>query len=244
MKSKTRPLVTHYTDPRLFDVFIEDNETHLVSRYYSPELHPDQWKLYLDSAEKSYDRYGVKCAVRRADLEKDPCPSFWMIEDIQSGELLGGMRNHGPYKTLDSIWALQEMKAHPKVHELEIALAPMIPKIIMENKGVFLNIGIEPRRSTHVIDMLLRLQAVSIDLLGAYALVGTSAQHTMGMWQRAGCEIICPHISVHYPNSHYDTRIVANFRETRHQKMEPKLRRAAERDFLFVKKCITALEAV
>lgn len=244
MKYAEEPIVRRYDDPRLFGTIVEDKQNNLRSRYFSPAYHPKQWVEYLDAAELSYARHGVACAVRREECEKTPCPSFWMIEDLVSGELLGGMRNHGLYPSVDEVWALQEMQTHEKYDELVQFVEPLIAHGVMENKGVFVRSGVGSARAKSVTDMLLRLQAISIDLVGACALVGTSAKHTIPMWSRGGFEIVCPHISVPYPNENYQTVVVAHITADRHRLMDPVLRLKASEDLFFIRESLFALEAV
>lgn len=244
MKYAEEPLVCRYDDPRLFGTIVEDKESNLRSRYFSPTYHPKKWVEYLDAAELSYAKHGVACAVRREECEKAPCPSFWMVEDLASGKLLGGMRNHGPYPRVDDVWALQEMRAHEKFDELVQFVEPLIPHGVMENKGVFVSSGIGSARAKSVTNMLLRLQTVSIDLVGACALVGTSAKHTIPMWSRGGFEIVCPHISVPYPNENYQTVVVAHITADRHRLMDPVLRLKAGEDLFLIRESLYALEAV
>ena len=244
MEYAEEPIVRRYDDPRLFDTTVEDKQSNLISRYFSPAYHPKKWVEYLDAAELSYAKHGVACAVRREELELTPCPSFWMIEDRSSGELLGGMRNHGPYPSVDKVWALQEMRTHENYDELVQFVEPLIPHGVMENKGVFVRSGVGSSRAKSVTDMLLRLQTVSIDLIGACALVGTSAKHTLPMWSRGGFEIVCPHISVPYPNENYQTVLVAHITADRHRLMDPVLRLKASEDLFFIRESLFAVEAV
>lgn len=244
MKYAEEPLVRRYDDPRLFGTLVEDKKCNLRSRYFSPAYHPKEWVEYLDAAELSYAKHGVACAVRRAELELTPCPSFWMIEDRSSGELLGGMRNHGPYPSVEDVWALQEMRSHANYDELVQFVEPLIAHGVMENKGVFVCSGLGSTRAKAVRDMLLRLQTVSIDLIGASALIGTSAKHTIPMWSRGGFEIVCPHISVPYPNENYSTVVVAHITADRHRMMDPELRLKASEDLFFIRESLFALEAV
>lgn len=244
MHTAEKPLVRRYDDARLFGATIEDKAQFLRSRYYNPVAHPRKWLEYLDAAELSYAKYGVASAVRRKDLELDPCPSFWLIEDTRNGELLGGMRNHGPYPTLASVWSLQEMRQHPQYSELEDFVRPLLPHGVMENKGVFVRDGVESSRAKEVVNMLLRLQIVSIDLVSAAALVGTSAKHSLPMWRRSGFEIVCPHISVPYPNENYVTVLVAHITANRDQAMETSLQQKAAEDLAALHDSLLALEVV
>lgn len=244
MKYVEEPIVRRYDDPRLFGTLVEDKQSNLISRYFCPTRHPKKWVEYLDAAELSYAKHGVACAVRRKECEQTPCPAFWMIEDRSSGELLGGMRNHGPYPCVDDVWALQEMRVHEKYDELVQFVEPLIARGVMENKGVFVRTGVGSARAKSVTDMLLRLQTVSIDLIGACALVGTSAKHTLPMWSRGGFEIVCPHISVPYPNENYQTVVVAHITANRHRLMDQGLRLKASKDLFAIRESMFALEAV
>jgi len=244
MQYAEEPLVRRYDDPRLFGTVVEDTQLNLRCRYFSPAYHPKEWRTYLDAAEESYARHGVANAVRRRELEIDPCPSFWMIEDRDSDQLLGGMRNHGPYPSVDEIWGMQEMRAHERYQDLVRVVEPLIPRGVMENKGVFVHSSVASDRAKVVVEMLLRLQTVSIDLIGACALIGTSAKHTMSMWRRGGCEAIFPHISVPYPNENYSTVLVAHLVSQRDRLMDPELRFKAAEDLFYIRESLIALEAV
>jgi len=244
MQSLEHPIVRRYDDARLFGATIEDHTLFLRGRYFNPVAHPKKWLEYLNAAESSYAKYGVKSAVRRAELEVTPCPSFWMVEDTRDGTLLGGMRNHGPYPTIESVWSLQEMRTHAQYSELEQFVKPLLPFGVMESKGVFVQNRVESSRAKQVVHMLLRLQIVSIDLIAACALVGTSAKHSLPMWKRGGFEVVCPHISVPYPNKNYDTVLVAHISANRKNTMHASHLQKAAEDLAAVHESLMALEAV
>ncbi len=244
MSSNKTPVVQRYDDPRLFGISVEEKGQFLSGKYYNPVKNPSMWKRYLDAAEQSYAKHGVANAVRRSELEISPCPSFWLIQDCRNNEVLGGLRNHGPYPTLDSVWSLHEMKTHSRFAELQAFVGPLLGNKVMENKGVFVHPDVDRGRTKHVIDMILRLQIISIDLIGAAAMVGTSAQHTMGMWARSGCEVVCPDISVPYPNPSYKTVLVAHITANRKKLMDAQLLRTVENDLLNIQESLSVPEAV
>lgn len=244
MQSVLESVFQRYDDPRLSGFVLDDYDIKLRCRYFITHQSPREWRRYLDSAEDSYGRHGVAKAVRRPELELHPCPSFWLIEGLSSGKLLGGMRNHGPYASADDVWGMQEMRSHPRYDDLVRVVEPLVARGVMENKGAFVCPSVKSERAAQVVEMLLRLLNVSIDMVGACAMIGTSAKHTMPMWRRAGCEAVYPHIQVPYPDDNYQTVLIANLVSQRERLMDPVLREQVEQDFRAIRERVFTREAI
>ena len=203
-----------FAESGLIGASVDDPQMGLRIALYSPQTHPKEWALYLDQAEASYGTHGVACAVRRRQLETEPCPAFWHIEDLKTGQVVGGMRAHGPYPTVESVWGLQEFASFPAYDELAAIVEPLLPGGVVENKGAYMAVDAKP--SHDVPAVFVRCMSMTIEVVNARALIGTSARHTLPLWTHAGCEIPRPDLKVPYPDDRYETVFVLH--ETRRRK--------------------------
>ncbi len=193
-------------ESRLVGRSIDDPEAGMRMTLCTPEEHPDEWAVYLDQAEESYGTHGVEKAVRRNQLEIESCAGFWHIQDRRTGDVVGGMRLHGPYPSVEEAWGIQEFGGFPEYGEVAKIVEPLIPHGLIENKGAYM--AVHAKSTLNVPSMFTRAMSLSIEVVRARALMGTTARHTLPLWQYGGCIIPRPDLKVPYPDDRYETVLV------------------------------------
>lgn len=208
---------------------IDDPESGMRMTLCTPSAHPEEWEIYLDQAEESYGIHGVASAVRRGQLEQESCAGFWHIEDRLTDVVVGGMRLHGPYESVEATWGLQEFLTFPAYPELAAIVRPLIADGLIENKGAYMAAHAKP--TLDVPSMFTRAMCLSLEIVRARALIGTTARHTLPLWQHAGCVIPRPDLMVPYPDDRYETVLVLHEVKDREKTMSREVRVQRIRDW-------------
>ncbi len=216
-------------ESRLSGFSIDDPEAGMRMMLCTPEEHPEEWAIYLDQAEESYGTHGVELAVRREQLAVESCAGFWHIEERATGAVIGGMRLHGPYPSVEEAWGLQEFAKFPEYVELAALIEPLIPYGLIENKGAYM--AVDTKRTLNVPSMFARAMSLSIEVVRARALMGTTARHTLPLWQYGGCVIPRPDLMVPYPDDRYETVLVLHEVKDRQTTMSREVRVQRIRDW-------------
>jgi hypothetical protein len=169
----------------------------------SPASNPEAWTAYLDGAEEAYRSYGVECVLDRPGLEDGGSVSlFWRAVTLE-GELVAGVRCHGPIDDGAEVYAFKELAGHPRLDEFRWTVWARRQLGAIEAKGGWVSIH---RTETRGISAALaRCTVHSLDWFGARYAFGTSSTHSMKVWGSVGCRAMEGYEPLPYPDARYAT---------------------------------------
>ena len=95
--------------------FFIDEASGIRFEGHHPAQRPDLWKKYLDGAEGRYRSRGVEEAFHREELEAGTGVSLFFLGFDPSGNVVGGMRIHGPLENRFDAAIMGEMAASTEI---------------------------------------------------------------------------------------------------------------------------------
>ena len=169
----------------------------------SPASNPEAWKAYLDGAEEAYTSFGVECVLDRPGLEDGGTVSlFWRALTLD-GNIVAGVRCHGPINDDSEIYAFKELAGHPRLDEFRWTVWARRQLGAIEAKGGWVSIHRTP--TTGISAALARCTIHSLDWFGVRYAFGTSSTHSMRVWGSVGCRPMEGYEPVPYPDARYAT---------------------------------------
>ncbi len=104
---------------------------------HHPMLRPDLWKLYLNEAEGIYRDHGFEETLRRRDLEEGNGVSLFLLGFDPDGEVVAGVRCHGPLESSHDAAIVEEMASSREILLIERMIDDHIRHGVIEIKGAF-----------------------------------------------------------------------------------------------------------
>ena len=95
--------------------YFVDEESGIRFEGHHPAQRPDLWKKYLDGAEGRYRSRGVEEAFHREELEAGAGVSLFFLGFDPDGNVVGGMRVHGPLENRFDAAIMGEMAASTEI---------------------------------------------------------------------------------------------------------------------------------
>src|SRR5215469_14442286 len=80
---------------------------------HHPKLRPDLWQRYLNEAEGIYRDHGFESTLRRRDLEEGNGVTLFFLGFAADGEVVAGVRCHGPLDGSHQTALVEELAAAP-----------------------------------------------------------------------------------------------------------------------------------
>ena len=109
-------MVAHSVNRRYrYGSFFIDEASGIRFEGHHPAQRPDLWKKYLDGAEGRYRSRGVEEAFHREELEAGTGVSLFFVGLDPSGNVVGGMRVHGPLENRFEAAIMGEMAASSEI---------------------------------------------------------------------------------------------------------------------------------
>lgn len=169
----------------------------------SPASNPDGWTSYLDGAERAYRHYGVERVLDRPNLQDGGSVSlFWRAVNID-GEVIAGIRCHGPIDEGSEVFAFAELAGHPRLEELRWVVWARRQLGVVEMKGAW--VSVTGSRTEGLSAALARCCVHSLDWFAARYALCTSSTHSLGAWASTGCRAMEGYDPVPYPDDRYAT---------------------------------------
>ena len=182
----------------------------LVTR---PEDSPSLWAQYLDGLEKTYKSFGVEAALDLgAIFHGRKLPTFAVALGAD-GNVVAGVRAHGPLQAPDEAHALMEFAAAPTGQSMvRRFIADRVPFGITEIKGGWVDDQAENRRELS--NALARSFIHIMDAMDVQFGFCTAAVHAANRWSTVGGRPIDGLQPVAYPDERYQTTLMSWDRRT------------------------------
>jgi hypothetical protein len=169
----------------------------------APASNPEAWKGYLDGAEAAYRTYGVERVLDRGGLEDGGSTSlFWRAVTID-GEVVAGIRCHGPIVESSEVYAFGELAGHPRLDELRWVVWARRQLGVVEMKGAWVSVSLG--QTEGLSSALARCCIHSMDWFAARYALCTSSTHSLKAWASTGCRAMDGYDPVPYPDTRYAT---------------------------------------
>ena len=104
---------------------------------HHPLERPDLWQIYLDGAEVVYRSYGFERAFRRWDFESGEGVHLFFLGYAPDGEVVAGVRFHGPLEGSHQAHVIEEMAASPDIDEIANLIDHEARLGVLESKGAW-----------------------------------------------------------------------------------------------------------
>ena len=177
-----------------------------------PAQQPLLWLSYLDGARASYRKHGVESVLEYDRIRDGRSTALFFTARQPDGQVVGGMRVQGPYKSADQAHALAEWAAFQDDAEVRREISVRVPAGVIEMKAGWVS-DIAWRR-TELTAGLARVFVHSIHLMGVRYAFGTVATHAVKRWQTTGGVVSADVAPVAYPDNRYRTVLMWWDRET------------------------------
>ncbi len=104
---------------------------------HHPLERPDLWKIYLDGAEAVFRSYGFERAFRRWDFESGEGVHLFFLGFAPDGDVVAGVRFHGPLEGSHQAQLIDEMAASPDIDEIARLIDQETRLGVLESKGAW-----------------------------------------------------------------------------------------------------------
>jgi hypothetical protein len=165
-----------------------------------------RWGSYLYGAWQQYRRHGVESALDLDVIRDGRSTSLVFMALASDGEVVGGVRAQGPYVRAEQSHAVVEWAGVPAVRRVITMIEDRLPQGVVEGKTAWVADDVACRGS--LVRCLSRAPVHAAALLGARFALGTSAEHTLGLWTATGAVVAEEVEPVAYPDDRYRTSLV------------------------------------
>lgn len=171
------------------------------------ELHhpldsPHRWRSYLDGAEAQYRAWGILSALDRPALESGRSTALFFLAVDRSGQVVGGIRCHGPLRSASEAYALVELRDNPRLGTIRDLLIESVALGVVEVKGAWVD---RERAPAGVSDALARCLVHAMNWFGARHAICTCSDVVAARWTSAGGRAFPDFGTVAYPDDRYRT---------------------------------------
>jgi hypothetical protein len=171
---------------------------------------PLRWRQYLDGAEARYRAHGVISVLARERLEDGRAAALFFVAVDHDGQVVGGIRCHGPLRHIDDAYAMDELAGHPRLRSVSDLIARTIPSGLMEIKGAWID---RDRAPVGVSDALARCHVHAMTWFGTRFAMCTCSDSVARRWATAGGRAFIDLETVAYPDDRYRTVLLLWDRE-------------------------------
>jgi hypothetical protein len=171
---------------------------------------PLRWRQYLDGAETQYRAHGVRQVLPRAALEDGRSASLVFVAVDGSGEVVGGIRCHGPIAAVEDAHAITELAGQPRLRTVRDLLTRILPSGAVEMKGAWTDPDHAPRS---VSNALARCCVHAMTWFGTRYAVATCSDKVAVRWATTGARTFVDLDPVAYPDDRYRTVLILWDRE-------------------------------
>ena len=159
------------------------------------------WAKYLHGLEREYGRMGVD-HILDIDVLNDPASSTLAMVALLDGDVVAGMRFHGPLFKADCALVLKEM-TDGNIPLLKEYIKDWLPESISEPKGLWVDIRSKARK--RLLQLMGRCSVYGAALLGCRYSICTSPKNITRMHKEIGLVALEKIGVVSYPSEMYET---------------------------------------
>jgi molybdopterin/thiamine biosynthesis adenylyltransferase len=114
-----------------------DQESGVRFEGHHPMERPDLWQAYLDGAEGVYKKRGFEETLRRRDFEEGAGVPLFFIAFAPDGEVVGGVRFHGPLEGSHQAFLMEEMSESSEIGDIANLIDKEVRLGALESKGAW-----------------------------------------------------------------------------------------------------------
>ena len=177
---------------------------------HHPLERPDLWKKYLDGAEGVYRSRGFEETLRRRDFEDGAGVSLFFVGFAPDGEVVAGVRFHGPLEGSHQTALMEEMAASPEIDDIAAAIDREVRTGALESKGAWSK-G-EAVVGHRLVVALSRCFVHAMNWLGAEFAIAAVADRLVAIGDVTG-GVVLGKTAVAFPDERYRT-VAITFRRT------------------------------
>lgn len=174
---------------------------------HSPSKRPDLWQSYVAGLAESYRRFGVEAALDLDSFVSGDSTSLFFVAFSPTGEIVAGVRMHGPLASSDDAHALIEFAADSTgVAMVRRLIEDRLPFGVLEIKGGWVAHSATERDALSNTLARCFLHAMTIlDVQFAFCTAGT---HAVKRWLSTGSAVTEGLVPVPYPDERYQTTMM------------------------------------
>lgn len=172
----------------------------------SPAADPHLWESWIAGATASYRAHDVEHALDLEQIRDGRSTSLLFVALSEEGEVIGGVRSQGPYTDPDQAHAVVEWDGDPAQPAVRAMVAERLPYGVVESKAAWVADDCPGRRE--LVACLSRVPLHAATLFDARFALGTSAEHTLVLWRRAGAVVAEEVSAAAYPDDRYRTVLI------------------------------------
>lgn len=185
---------------------------------HHPVLRPDLWKLYLNEAEGIYRDHGFEETLRRRDLEEGNGVSLFILGFDADGEVVAGVRCHGPLENVQDAAIIEELAASRELHLIEQTIEEHLRYGVIEIKGAFSK-G-ESVTGHRLVATISRSVTHAMQWLGAELAIAAVSDSLLSTGDETGARQIGT-VTVPFPDERYRTVAVEWTKARSHERCSP-----------------------
>jgi hypothetical protein len=170
---------------------------------YHPRTHPDEWRIYLDGAKESYQKYEIGGIEWQRYVDGDGVLLFFIGYSPQ-GEAVAGIRFHGPIDVADAS-IMVEMAASEDIDLIRDVVSRACEEGAVEVKGMW-SVGAKAL-GISMLATMVRSILVALEWLDIENAFATTADRALVVKESSGAELIGEH-PVAWPDERYRTVLV------------------------------------
>jgi hypothetical protein len=193
--------------PRPCSVSFWDPSSGARLEAHVPEERPDLWHGYVAGVIRAYQRYGVEGALDLDSFANGASTSLFFVATNASGDVIAGLRVHGPLVMPDDAHAISEFDidraAQASVRRM---IANRLNFGVLEVKGVW--VGDSAVRRAELSATMARCFLHAMTLSGAQFAFCTAGAHAVKRWESSGARTTNSVRPVPYPDERYQTVIM------------------------------------
>lgn len=184
----------------------EESASGCLFVYATPAEQPALWEQFLDGARESYARHDVLSALEYDQIRDGASTSMFTVAIDSSGQVVGGVRTQGPYRSPGQSHAIAEWAGHPGEALLWGDIEDRLAAGVIESKSGWVDAHSPVRSALSM--ALSRVVLHSTRLANVRYALGTAPQHALRMWESTGCRISSTIPAVPYPDDRYQTVVL------------------------------------
>lgn len=202
-----------------------DEATGLRIEAHHPQSRPDRWAAYLDGVSKAFARHGIGTVADKRTIERYRDVGLFFVGVDGRGEVVAGVRCHGPLDDAKAAQALGEMAMSSEIGLHRDAVGVKGSFGVLEMKGAWRADGYKG-----FYDLVARCSLISAEWLGGELTLLAPDDRWAPLLEGYG-GILMGTEAVPFPSDRYHTVLVALHRSRYEQLLDQERARLVRMDF-------------
>lgn len=202
-----------------------DQASGLRIEAHHPQSRPDRWAAYLDGMVRAFARHDVGVLADRRSIERAHDVALFFVAVNRSGEVVAGVRCHGPLDDPSAAQALAEMADSSEIHRHRTAIGAQHPFGVLEMKGGWRSDGYKG-----FYDLIARCILIATEWLGGELTLAAPDDRWAPVLESYGAVLMGTE-GVPYPSDRYRTVLLGLHRSRYERSLDPDRARIVRTDF-------------